>query len=133
MDAGTAAIDAGVSPMDAGVGRACDGGGCSGPDPHMVILEPGTPRALSIAATKLEWMNPPGTSDVAGALAYCDALVLGGHDDWRLPTIDELRSLIRGCANTVTGGPCGASDTCRSGDRCYGGCTRCDAARWSRP
>ena len=37
---------------------------------------------------------------------YCDTLALGGHTDWRLPNIDELRTLLRGNPNSETDGDC---------------------------
>ncbi len=45
--------------------------------------------------TGLEWQQdiPPETS-WQQAIDYCDNLLLGGHDDWRLPTIKELSTLV---------------------------------------
>ena len=69
-------------------------------------------------ATNLTWQNPqkdaytPGDTGVGqpDALRYCEELVLGGYDDWRLPNIDELRTIIRGNPNTMTGGDCPVHD-----------------------
>jgi len=41
---------------------------------------------------------------------YCSDLVVGGHDDWRLPTIDELRTIIEGCTDTEHGGDCAVTE-----------------------
>lgn len=64
--------------------------------------------------TDLCWQDPQKdayTIDDPGlpqpdAIRYCEELVLGGYNDWRLPNIDELRTLIRGTPGTMTSGDC---------------------------
>ena len=68
------------------------------------------------AETGLCWQNPQreireNSADrpliAAEAEHYCESLVLDGHDDWRLPGIDELRAIIDGNPATEPGGDCG--------------------------
>ncbi|MGD9971511.1 MAG: alpha/beta fold hydrolase [Desulfatirhabdiaceae bacterium] len=48
------------------------------------------------SSTGLTWQQetPDNAMTWKNALAYCEGLSLGGHSDWRLPTINELRSLV---------------------------------------
>ena len=46
----------------------------------------------------LEWQDNPEAQSTKltwdDARSYCQALDLAGHDDWRLPTIRELQSIV---------------------------------------
>ena len=55
------------------------------------------------------------------AVFYCENLEEGGVNNWRLPNIDELRTLIQDCYGTVTGSECHVSDEagCLSYDSCW--------------
>jgi gluconolactonase len=116
-----------ASAGDAGMAWAVDGGG--GIAPHRKTGDPGAGGRFHVrcvrdgntataptgdftangdgtatsAATGLVWQSPEAPSDMTweGALAYCEGLVLGGRDDWRLPNAKELRSL----ANDTRSGP----------------------------
>jgi len=65
-------------------------------------------------ATNLTWQDPQKDAYTEGdggltqpdAIRYCKELVLGGYNDWRLPNIDELRTLVRGNTPAETGGEC---------------------------
>ncbi len=82
-------------------------------------------------ATGLIWQNGGSVGadanyNWADAQSYCSNLHWADRTGWRLPTISELRGLIRGCADTVTNGPCGVTDSCLSYKACWSGsCIGC--------
>lgn len=51
---------------------------------------------VSDSATGLEWQdNEIGTTtNWQGAIDRCEALTLGSHSDWRLPNLNELKSIV---------------------------------------
>jgi len=66
--------------------------------------------------TGLSWTN---------AMDYCENLSLGGYEDWRLPSLSELRSIVSGCKDMEPDSSCGAGDECTTLD-CSTGCNSCE-------
>ena len=87
-------------------------------------------KNAKIAATKssqkignLEWSNrsPKEMHWWGEPNNYCKSLTEGGHNDWRLPNINELRRLVKNHPGTVSGGTCKFSnDKCWEGSDCEG-------------
>ncbi len=76
--------------------------------------------------TGLVWEKSYGESGttVNDVKRYCNGLKLGYnggnlYDDWRAPTIDELRTLIVGCDKTALDGACELTHACNK-ESCLG-------------
>jgi hypothetical protein len=94
------------------------------------IYSPPTEGTWTDPTSGLTWQVTPPSDNYEWheAKSYCDSLSLGGHSDWHLPTIGELRTLIRGCPATEDGGSCNIEEgdclewLCRDGSCGGGGC-----------
>ena len=76
---------------------------CS-PTSSVPCIDPATCKIWSAKApAKMFWQD---------AVDYCKDLTEGGFIDWRMPTINELRTLVQSCPGTVTDGSCKVKDTC---------------------
>ncbi len=62
------------------------------------------------------------------AVGYCENLVENGYNDWRLPNIDALRTLIQNCPNTSPNGKCAVSGECLTTGGYTDDCKTCGAS-----
>ena len=75
----------------------------------------------------LTWSDrSSGKMTWSSAKQYCENLSEGGYSDWRLPTISELRTTIKNCSGSQSGGSCRVSDSCLSNDDCWSKSCYCD-------
>lgn len=58
------------------------------------------------------------------SVSFCEKLEWGGHVDWRMPTIDELKTLLRGCPSAQA---CGITDACLDTTTCGASCSPCES------
>jgi hypothetical protein len=66
------------------------------------------------------WQKDPNVQITwAEAMKDCDELMLAGYDDWKLPSVDELRAMIVGCDKSSPGGACKVSTTCYKESTCF--------------
>ena len=77
--------------------------------------------------TNLTWSSKSSVEmNRNNAVSYCENLTEGGYDDWHLPDIDELRTLVQNCTSTQTGGSCGVTTDCLEGS-CNASCAYCES------
>jgi hypothetical protein len=108
----------------------------AGPGPDAGKPAPPPERTFRDPTTGLVWQLrgelPRAWSVIAKG--YCRRLKHAGADDWRMPTIDELRSLVRGCKRTASRGRCRLRQRCSAEARCFSGnCRGCGKKATDRP
>lgn len=107
-------------------GNPCPAGGCTVCRETEKACVPGTWSDGAGLEWSL-WHDDPRMM-LGEAKAACEKLALCGREDWRMPTIDELRTLIRGCPSTQTGGSCAVRAGGCLMSSCQAGCAGCGVA-----
>jgi len=75
----------------------------------------------SDSSSGLMWQIEPTGEEMSWYTAtdHCSNLTLDGYSNWRIPTLSELRSIVRDCPNMETNGECRVNDGCLSYFQCY--------------
>jgi hypothetical protein len=109
--------------MDCGPEETCDLATCKCPVPTC------GQGSWKDPTTGLVWEldTSANYSTYAGAVNHCAVMAQGGVA-WHLPSIDELRTLVRGCPATEEGGACPAHNNCTNSELCY--TEACDGCNW---
>lgn len=102
---GTPSVCAECGDGDVEGGEECDDGGREAGDGCSPECSIECPEGWYDASGNLCWEHPPTQVQWEGAVSHCENLTKGGHT-WRLPVLEELRSLVRGCPGTELGGAC---------------------------
>jgi len=81
-------------------------------EPVDFIEPPNTDEVWRDTETNVDWevTATEEEQDWATARDHCYGLVKGGYENWRLPTIDELRTIAAGTPSTEDGGDCPVID-----------------------
>jgi hypothetical protein len=105
------------------------GKGAAGADAGAGGTSPGGAELYTDPKTNLTWEVQPRATMVSGAEnadQYCAALEKGGFGDFRLPRIDELRTLVVGCSVSTPTGACDVREGCLSSE-CDDDCDYCSS------
>ena len=101
---------------------APDGAAADAPavDPAVVWTDP-------VAGLQWQRVAPEQRMAVDVAAVYCEENQAGLPGlGWHVPSIDELRTLVRGCPGTEAGGACGVTEQCLDFADCWSAeCWKC--------
>jgi len=79
--------------------------------------------------TGLMWITSPWNAlpslSQDDAILYCQNLDYAGNTDWRLPDIEEMRTVVVDCPDIEPEGDCGVTEDCLE-SYCVEGCIFCD-------